>query len=169
MSRTAFAAQAATSTAAAAVTGDTLTAAATTSPEMLRVAAVIDRYGMNIVHVGESCGCSDCLASPLPPEETFGYTIGLTELGQPELLVRGLGARESAALLNRWGDLVLDGETLDAGHLLCEGPGGATWELIPVRRPSRTLRWASLYYGAGELNALELIPARRPCPCGTCG
>jgi hypothetical protein len=147
-------------TALATITGD---------PEMLKIAATIDRYGMNIIHVGEGCDCAGCSRSPLPQEQCFGYTIGLTELGQPELLVRGMGARESAALLNRWGDLVLGGESLDAGHLLCEGPGGSTWELVPVRRPSRTLRWAGLYYGTGQLDALELIPARRPCPCGTCG
>lgn len=148
------------------------TAFATVDPEILKIAAVIDRYGMNIIHVGDGCDCPDCHEAPVAPSMRFGYTIGLTELGHPELLVRGLDARESAALLDRWGALVLDGETLDAGHLLCEGPGGATWELIPVHRPARTLRWAGLYYGPGgveEVSALELIPARRPCPCGTCG
>lgn len=147
------------------------TAFATVDPETLKIAAVIDRYGMNIIHVGEGCDCPDCHEVPVTPEGRFGYTIGLTELGHPELLVRGLGARETVALLSRWGDLVLDGEPLDAGHLLCEGPGGATWELVPVHRPSRTLRWAGHYYGssrAEEVSALELIPARRPCPCGTC-
>lgn len=144
----------------------------TVSPEMLTIAAVIDRYGMHVVHVGEGCDCPDCSQSPVAPEERFGYTIGLTELGHPELLVRGLDGRETATLLNRWGDLVLDGEPLDAGHLLCEGAGGTTWELVPVHRPLRTLRWAGLYYGPSgidEVSALELIPARRPCPCGSCG
>lgn len=147
-------------------------------PAMQKIAATIERCGINIIHVGEGCDCRDCHAAPIPPEQQFGYTIGLTELGHPELLVRGLGGRESAALLNRWGDVVLGGEALDAGHLLCEGPAGHTWELVPVHRPERTLRWAGLYYGAagsgppplpGEVTALELIPARRPCPCGACG
>jgi hypothetical protein len=74
-------------------------------------------------------------------------------------------------VLNRWGDSVLAGQEFEAGHLLCEGPGGPTWELVAVRRPSRTLRWAARYYrtsGSGGLSALELIPARRPCPCGAC-
>lgn len=148
------------------------TAFATVDPEMLKIAAAIDRYGINIIHVGESCDCPDPHETPIAPQRGFGYTIGLTELGHPELLVRGLGAPETAALLDRWGDLVLGGEALDAGHLLCEGPGGTTWELVPVHRPLRTLIWAGLYYGSGgteEVRALELIPARRPCPCGTCG
>ena len=150
----------------------TSTAFATIDPAMVEIAAVIDRYGMHVIHVGEGCDCPHCQGTPVAPEEQFGYTIGLTELGHPELLVRGLGARETAALLNRWGDLVLDGHPLDAGHLLCEGPDSATWELVPVHRPRRTLRWAGLYYGRSgpeEMSALELIPARRPCPCGSCG
>ena len=141
-------------------------------PAMRTVAATISRYGIHIVHVGESCGCGGCTEAPLPPDQRFGYTIGLTSLGHPELLVRGLGARETAGVLNRWGGTVLDGEVLDAGHLLCEGAGGRTWELVPVRRPSRTLQWAGRYYrtsGSGGLSALELVPARRPCPCEVCG
>jgi len=141
-------------------------------PLMTQVATRVERYGFHVVHVGEGCDCDDCSESPVPPEEWFGYTIGLTALGHPELLVRGLGARDTAGILNRWGDGVLDGLHLDAGHLLCEGPGGPTWELVPVRRPAQTLRLAARYYrraGTDAVDALELIPARRPCPCEGCG
>ncbi|WP_291082833.1 DUF4262 domain-containing protein [Dietzia sp. UBA5065] len=140
-------------------------------PEMVQVAATIDRYGLHLVHVGEGCDCGGCTEAPLPPDQCFGYTVGLTDHGHPELLVRGLGALETAGLLNRWGGVVLSGELLDAGHLLCEGRGAPTWELVPVRCPSETLRWAERYYrgvGAGGVEALELIPARRPCPCDGC-
>ena len=139
--------------------------------DMAAVASAIDRFGFNVVHVGESCSCTTCAAAPLPPDQRFGYTIGLTELGQPELLVRGLSAQETGALLDRWGTTVLAGQVFDAGHLLCEGSGGPTWELVPVRHPSHSLRWAQRYYRGsriGELSALELIPARRPCPCKWC-
>lgn len=147
------------------------TYARTRERDMLRVASNIGRYGMHVVHVGEGCDCGDCSAGPLPPDQMFGYTIGLTDLGHPELVVRGLAGPETAALLGRWGDTVLAGQVFDAGHLLCEGAGGPTWELVPVRRPARTLRWADRYYGAagtGDLSALELIPARRSCPCEVC-
>lgn len=143
----------------------------TADPVMMQVASHIARFGLHVVHVGEGCDCGGQHDGPLPPEERFGYTIGLTELGHAELLVRGLGARETAELLTRWGDAVLDGLIFDAGHLLCEGSGGPTWELIPVRRPTQTLRWAGRYYrgaGVGLVDALELIPARRPCPCEVC-
>lgn len=148
----------------------------TVDADMALVATNIGRFGMHLVHVGEGCSCGDCTTAPLPPDQRFGYTVGLTGLGHPELLVRGLGARETAVLLDRWGDTVLGGHVFDAGHLLCEGPGGTTWELVPVHHPSETLRWAARYYrgtasgalGTG-LSALELIPARRPCPCDWCG
>lgn len=144
--------------------------------DMALVATNIERVGMHLVHVGEGCTCGDCAAAPLPLDQRFGYTVGLTDHGHPELLVRGLGARETAGLLNRWGDTVLGGHVFDAGHLLCEGPHGATWELVPVHRPPETLRWAARYYRVADsaalptgLSALELIPARRPCPCDWCG
>lgn len=133
-----------------------------------QVASAIERFGFHLVHVGDACDCRDCDAAPLPPDQRFGYTIGLTELGQPELLVRGLSARESAEVLDRWAATVLAGQVFDAGHLLCEGSGGPTWELVPVRNPARTLLWADRYYPAAELSALELIPARRSCPCQWC-
>ena len=140
-------------------------------PDTATIARNIDRFGIHVVHVGEGCDCGDCSASPLPPDQRFGYTVGLSDHGHPELMVRGLRARETAVLLNRWGGTVLDGQVLDAGHLLCEGPAGSTWELVPVRQASRILAWASRYYRASgrPVAALELIHARRPCPCGGCG
>ena len=137
-------------------------------PEMERVAANIADHGLHLVHVGESCDCPDCPEPATPAEEQFGYTVGLTEHGHPELLVRGLGARETAELLNKWGGTVLAGDAFAAGHLLCEGPGAARWELTPVARPAQTLVWAARYFGRDRLGhrpALELVPTRRPCLC----
>ena len=143
----------------------------TADPGMATVAHSIARVGTHVVHVGEGCDCGGCSAAPLPPDQRFGYTVGLTERGHPDLMVRGLGPRETAGLLNRWAGAVLDGQILDAGHLLCEGPAGTTWELVPVRRATRVLAWASRYYrpSGRSVAALELIPARRPCPCDGCG
>ena len=90
--------------------------APTIDRDMLRVAANVERSGMHVVHVGEGCDCGDCAATPLPPDDRFGYTIGLTDLGHPELLVRGLSARETADLLGRWGETVL------APGLRCRAP-----------------------------------------------
>lgn len=140
-------------------------------PEMERVARNIALHGLHLVHVGEGCDCADCTEPAAPPEERFGYTIGLTARGHPELLVRGLGAQETAELLNRWGRTVLAGDVFEEGDLLCEGPGGPTWELGPVYRQARTLAWATRYYGPDRLRLrppLELRPSRQPCMCGRC-
>lgn len=143
----------------------------TRDPEMERVAANIADHGLHLVHVGERCDCPDCSESPTPAEEQFGYTVGLTAHGHPELLVRGLGARETAVLLNKWGGTVLAGDVFAEGHLLCEGPDAARWELSPVARPAQTLVWAARYFGRDRLGhrpALELVPTRRPCLCAAC-
>lgn len=139
--------------------------------QMERVAADIADHGLHLVHVGERCDCPDCAEAPTPPEERFGYTVGLTEHGHPELLVRGLGARETAELLNTWGGTVLAGDAFAEGHLLCAGPGAARWELTPVARPAQTLVWAARYFGRDRLvhrPPLELVPTRRACRCAGC-
>lgn len=140
-------------------------------PQMERVAANIADHGLHLVHVGESCDCPDCPEPPIPAVEQFGYTVGLTGHNHPELLVRGLGARATAELLNRWGGTVLAGDAFAEGDLLCEGPGAARWELTPVARPAQTLVWAARYFGRDRLGhrpALELVPTQRPCRCTDC-
>lgn len=141
-------------------------------PEMELVSRNIDRAGLHLVHVGESCDCGECSAGSAPRSEQFGYTVGLTGHEHPELLVRGLGARETAELLGRWGGTVLAGDEFSEGHLLCEGPGGASWKLVAVPRARRELVWATRFYGRdriGPRSALELIPTQRPCRCSGCG
>lgn len=143
----------------------------TPDPEMELVARNIDRAGLHLVHVGEGCDCGKCSAQPTPLAEQFGYTVGLTEHGHPELLVRGLGAQETAELLGNWGSTVLAGAVFAEWHLLCEGPGGDRWELMSVPRARRELVWATRYYGRdriGPHSALELVPTRRPCRCDQC-
>lgn len=141
-------------------------------PDMARVARTIDEYGLHLVHVGELCECADCTSAPSPPEERFGYTVGLTGRGHPELLVRGMDARETAELLNSWGGTVLAGDVFEEGHILCEGPLGRRWELVEAPRPTQTLVWAARYYGRDQLirrPPLELVPTALPCLCQACG
>lgn len=141
-------------------------------PDMDRVALTIEEFGLHLVHVGEGCDCPDCTEAPSPPGERFGYTVGLTEKRHPELLVRGLGAQETAELLNRWGGTVLAGDVFEEGHILCEGPLGRRWELVEAPRPAQTLVWAARYYGRDRLlhrPPLELVPTPRPCLCSACG
>lgn len=130
------------------------------------VARSVARHGAHVVHVGESCDCPDCASAPLPTASRFGYTVGLTEVGHPELLVRGLGARETADVLTGWAGAVLDGDQLGAGEVLCDGADGPRWEL--ARADGRELVWAYTYYGRPAHDpgpALELVPTSRPCRC----
>lgn len=132
----------------------------------VQVAQNIARQGVHLVHVGESCSCPGCTADPEPVSARFGYTVGLTEVGHPELLVRGLDARETAEVLSGWSRAVRDGTQLAVGHLLCEGPGGHRWEVLPAN--GRELIWACEYYGRPAHDpgpALELVRTDLPCPC----
>lgn len=141
-------------------------------PDMDRVALTIEEFGLHLVHVGERCDCAECATAASPAEERFGYTVGLTERHHPELLVRGLAARETAELLNGWGGAVLAGDVFDEGHILCEGPSGRRWELVAVPRPVQELVWAARYYGRDQLGhrpPLELVPLPGPCLCAACG
>lgn len=124
--------------------------------------------GVRVVHVGEHCECDGCDAPSLPVAERFGYTVGLTGLGEPELLLRGQDALTTARVLGHWAEAVTEGDRLAAGHLLCEGPDGRRWELREVPRAADTLLWTAHYYrrpSAAPIRALELVPTDRPCRC----
>src|SRR5688500_1296579 len=53
-----------------------------------------------------------------PGEPPFGYTVGLFGLGQPELVLVGLGAKTTHSVLSRVARLIADGRDLVAGELL---------------------------------------------------
>ena len=51
------------------------------------------------------------------PRRCFGYTVGLTKLGEPEFLVRGMDLRETSDLLNGFAmSVVRRREHFDNGH-----------------------------------------------------
>ena len=54
-------------------------------------------------------------------EKSFCYTVGLTPLGFPEFLVRGLGPEESIDMLNAWAQMVVGGEAIKAGETALYG------------------------------------------------
>ena len=129
------------------------------------------RSGIRLVHVGDRCDCGRCEAPSLPAADRFGYTIGLTGIGQPELLLRGHDSHRTAAVLGRWAEAVAEGDRFAAGHLLCEGPGGPCWRLVPVPDPGATLLWTAHYYRRPRwpaIQALELVATDEPCHCPDC-
>ncbi|WP_343832354.1 DUF4262 domain-containing protein [Glutamicibacter creatinolyticus] len=56
-----------------------------------------------------------CIQDP-NPKRVFGYTVGLTRLGQPEFLVRGISEEDTLIMLNGLARQVLRGEYYDHGH-----------------------------------------------------
>lgn len=77
----------------------------------------IRRYGFTTVHVGGECGVPGCDCAEEPVMQQFGYTIGLTERGHPELLVSGVTSETSHPILNHLAHNIVDhGERLCAGE-----------------------------------------------------
>lgn len=66
----------------------------------------IQEYGRSIVYV-ESAAVS----------EAYGYTVGLTKIGHPEFLLRGMGPEDTLQMLNGFSESVLTrGEKFGQGH-----------------------------------------------------
>jgi hypothetical protein len=102
-----------------------------------------------------------------PPYAEFAYTVGLTELDLPELVVTGLRADRAAGLLDQV-----------AAHSLHAGPPPAGERLVVVERelevvelphPDAHLSVAVALYGEG-VRAVQLVwrddDGRWPWECG---
>ncbi|GAB2910699.1 hypothetical protein GCM10027047_06150 [Rhodococcus aerolatus] len=131
--------------------------------EDARTAEVVARHGWLVTHVG-TCGCDRCDAEGARRARTgpattepgaFTYTTGLTGLGHPELLVRGLSARVAHGVLQTVGARVARGLVLRSGDAV-DLPG---WphRVVADRMtdPGRYVLAANRFYGR---------PARRSVP-----
>jgi hypothetical protein len=113
---------------------------------------MIDRFGLALQYVfnGED--------DHVPP---FCYTIGLHELGHPELLVFGLDQGTSAKILNTVGARIRDGERLRDGDVLTlagESPLLVTARTVP--NPGEILFSANRHYHRPDedsVPALQLV------------
>ncbi|MFJ2618693.1 DUF4262 domain-containing protein [Glutamicibacter sp. NPDC087344] len=66
----------------------------------------IQEYGRSIVYVEGN-----------ESNEPYGYTVGLSKIGHPEFLVRGLNAEDTIMMLNGFSESVLTrGEKFGQGH-----------------------------------------------------
>ena len=91
-----------------------------------------------------------------PGEPAFGYTIGLFGLGHPELVVVGLGAHNTHAILQRVAGLVAEGRDLVAGEVItfADRPDGLVVEELP--NPGDVVLAANRFY---ERPAEYSVPA----------
>ncbi|SOC46479.1 protein of unknown function [Blastococcus aggregatus] len=81
--------------------------------EDARLAQLIRRHGWAVQYV----------SADEEEEPSFAYTVGLFGLGHPELVVVGVGYDTACGLLNRVGDMVLDGRDLVAGEVIRDDDG----------------------------------------------
>ena len=91
-----------------------------------------------------------------PDEPAFGYTIGLFGLGHPELVVVGLGAECTSAVLGRVAGLVADGRDLVPGELLSRPGEDARLVVEELPNPGEVLLGANRFY---ERPAEYSVPA----------
>ena len=102
----------------------------------------IDRFGFTVV--GVQGGPSEDGRRWEPP---FAYTVGLTPLGKPELLIHGQELGFSYDLLQQVAARVRDGRPLGAGDEVEHGlPGGLAIRAVDLTDP-RDLVYANELYG----------------------
>ncbi len=123
--------------------------------EDAHLAAVIRRTRFAVQYVGPG---------DLPTEPAFGYTIGLSGLGHPELVVVGLDAPATHALLAAVAGEVLDGRTLVPGELLGRARGRPDLVVEECPNPGEVLLAANRWYrrpAEHPVPALQLTWASR--------
>lgn len=108
------------------------------------MADLIDRYGWAVQYVERD--------RDHPP---FAYTVGLTLIGRPELVMTGMPARRVHPLLNdRAATLRRDGPPSPGERFSIAG--GPTVEVVELAVPDAHLDTAVALFGADTVRALQL-------------
>ena len=89
----------------------------------------------------------------------YSYTVGLTDQGQPELVVTGLPQEQASDLLASAAGDFLDGPAPAPGKRI-RVAGGPMVEIVRVAQPGAHLDVAAVLYGR-RLTALQLVYADR--------
>ncbi len=86
----------------------------------------------------------------------FCYTVGLTDLGSPEIVVTGRGPRESSMILNALGTSVASGMLEIESGIGCAAAG---FDLLAIDVPdcADILYVASDVYGTGRFSAVQAV------------
>lgn len=113
---------------------------------VVNLRGLIDEYGWAVQAISR-----DGLHPP------WAYTVGLTEHGQPELVVTGLAVRRAEALLNGVAAHLLHAAAPEPGEQvqLVDGP---LIEIVTVTEPGVRLRRAVDLYGP-QIRALQVVHA----------
>ncbi|WP_332642104.1 DUF4262 domain-containing protein [Aeromicrobium sp.] len=89
----------------------------------------------------------------------FAYTVGLTPIGHPELLITGLAPKKSGPMLNSIAHGLMSHD--DAPYVAGDRhvwPDGLTIEVVDVAEPTVHLVMANATYGP-DLHAVQLVYA----------
>ncbi|WP_170226461.1 DUF4262 domain-containing protein [Rudaeicoccus suwonensis] len=105
---------------------------------------LIDRYGWAVRHVAAGDG--------RPP---FSYTIGLTALDHPEMVMVGMPREPAHAFLNLAGDAIKAGRTFQHGEITDALTDGAGIGIITVVAAEELTAVAQVY--GVPVQALQLI------------
>jgi hypothetical protein len=107
---------------------------------------LIDKHGWAIQNV---------MGGELPGEVPFSYTVGLTTMGHPELIMKGMPHPYAPSYLNALGGLIRDGRRYQPNTTTTDVTGPtAPMALIEVVDTSDLLAVANFY---GEVDALQVI------------
>jgi hypothetical protein len=80
----------------------------TDDPVFAKLLSLILEHGWAVRHVG---------AGSEPGEAAFSYTVGLTAMGHPEVVITGLPFEHAQTFLNNIGADVRDGQRFEAGDI----------------------------------------------------
>lgn len=122
-----------------------------TDEYLLAVLDKVEEHGWALVHVGEGCQCAGRDTDDGPP---LTYTVGLTAMDHPELLVHGLPWSEAGPLLNDLGEAVAAGEMLFDGEVETCEHGDSSIMFRDVRDPVDLVFLGQVY---PEFQALQVI------------
>lgn len=130
---------------------------------MLRYREIIRRHGWAVTGVAEDgrCdtpGCTNHAGGGR--HEPMLYTVGLTAMGRPELLVRRLVAARAATLLNAVARQSVEGRVALVAGLTYQAAGLTVAAVrLPARDVNDLCKVARHLYGRHRVRVLELHPA----------
>lgn len=86
----------------------------------------------------------------------FAYTVGLCDLGLPELLITGLSAKVSVRVLNSIAHMIVDDGTVLVPAMHIDYQDRFLIEVVEVEHPDVHLKFASRLFGP-RVQALQLV------------
>jgi hypothetical protein len=115
-------------------------------PVLTRLLGLIRQHGWAVRHVG---------AGSSPADSAFSYTVGLTALGHPEVVVTGLPFEHAQIFLDNIGADVRAGQRFEPGHVADDlTDPGAPVAFVAVENTTGLTAVAQVY---GRVDAVQMV------------